>query len=360
MQKKFKVCVAGATGRIGTDIVNLLAERKFPVSQVTPLSSFNSAGVPVFFGDKKLHAIDTEDYDFKGDEIIFFALDDESTKKYLPRALKNSRGIIIDNSSIFRMEKNVALVTSGVNDEDIESGSRIISNPNCCVIPLTILLDAIRKNSDLKIRRVEVTSFQSVSGAGTKAMNELFTQTKSKFGAPFTEDEKNRVFEKQITFNCIPKIGSFMNDGYSTEEWKVMNEPKKILHAPNLLINATCVRVPVFVGHSQVVNIEFTNDSPKVDYSEIYDIINSHELIEIYDNFQGNYHTPIECIKSDEVLISRLRIDPTVRNGITLWMVSDNLHLGGALNAVKIAEKIVSVEDESVHKDNNDELNQEY
>lgn len=338
MQKKYRVCVAGATGRIGTDIVNLLAQRKFPISQVMPLGSPNSAGQAVFFGDQKLHAIDIEEYDFKGDEIIFFALDDEPTKKYLPRAVKNSKGIVIDNSSILRMEKEVALITAGVNDEDIESANRIIANPNCCVIPLTILLDAIRKNSDLRVRRVEVTSFQSVSGAGTKAMNELYTQTKSKFGAPFSEDEKNKVFEKQITFNCIPKIGSLMNDGYSTEEWKIMNEPKKILKAPSLLINATCVRVPVFVGHCQVVNIEF--DSPKVDYSEIYDIINSHELIEIYDNFQGNYHTPIECIKSDEVLISRLRIDPTVRSGITLWMVSDNLHLGGALNAVKIAERL--------------------
>ena len=199
--------------------------------------------------------------------------------------------------------------------------------------------------SDLKIKRVDVTTFQSVSGAGTKAMNELLAQTKSKFGDPFAKDSgEEKVFERQIAFNCIPKVGSIYNDGYSSEELKIIVETKKIMHLPNLKVNATCVRVPVFVGHGEVVNIEFEDDCEKVTYNEIYEIINSHELIEIYDNFQGNYHTSIDCIKSDEVLISRLRIDPSVKNGICLWMVSDNLHLGGALNAVKIAEKLIGDE----------------
>ena len=360
MQKKYRIAVAGATGRIGGDIINLLHEKKFPISQLVPLSSCNSAGRPIFCGDKRLQAIDIENYDFSGDEIIFFALDDENTKIYLPKAFKQSRGIIIDNSSIYRMQDKIALVAAGVNDSDINclSESRIVSNPNCCVIPLAILLDSLIKNSDLKIKRINITTFQSVSGAGSNAMNELFEQTKSQFGAPFSGDSKEKkTFEKQIAFNCIPKIGYLMSDSYSSEEWKIMNELKKILHLPNLLVNATCVRVPVFVGHSQSVNIEFTNDSPKMSYSDIYDTINSHDSIEIYDNFQGNYHTPIECIKSDEVLISRLRIDPTLSNGISLWMVSDNLHLGGSLNAVRIAQRIVGIEDEVVNEDNKNLFN---
>jgi aspartate-semialdehyde dehydrogenase len=345
MKKKYRVSVVGSTGRIGNDIVTLLHERKFPISQLIPLCSSNSAGREVFFGEQRIKAIDIDNYDFRSDEIIFFALDDEPTKQYLPKAFDTSRAMIIDNSSVFRMNEKVALVTSGVNDEDIfdKIGDRIIANPNCCTIPITILLDAILKNSDLKIKRVNVTTFQSVSGAGTKAMNELLAQTKSKFGDPFAKDSgEEKVFERQIAFNCIPKVGSIQNDGYSSEELKIIEETKKIMHLPNLKVNATCVRVPVFVGHGEVVNIEFEDDCEKVTYNEIYEIINSHELIEIYDNFQGNYHTPIDCIKSDEVLISRLRIDPSVKNGICLWMVSDNLHLGGALNAVKIAEKLIS------------------
>ncbi len=345
MKKKYKISVVGATGRIGGDIVNLLHERKFPIQQITALASSNSAGRDVFFGDKPIKAINIENYNFRDDDIIFFALDDEPTKQYIPKALNESKNaIIIDNSSIFRMKDGISLITSGVNDSEIleNPARRIISNPNCCVIPLTILLDAFIKYSDLKIKRVTVTTMQSVSGAGTQAMNELFSQTKSKFGAPFNNDDRARVFEKEISFNCIPKIGSFDKNGYSSEEIKIIEETKKILNMPNLKINATCVRIPVFVGHSEVVNIEFEDESPKLEYNELYEVINSHELIEIYDNFQGNYHTPLECVKSDEVLVSRLRIDESVKNGICLWMVSDNLHLGGSLNAVKIAENLIS------------------
>lgn len=342
--KKYKVCVAGATGRIGNDIVGLLAERKFPISQITALSSHNSAGRDVIFGDRKIVAQDIERYSFKGDDIIFFALDDEPTKKYVEKALNESHATIIDNSSVFRMNKDTALVIADVNDNLIhDTSGRIIANPNCCAIPLVIILHAIIANSNLKIKRASVATYQSVSGAGTKAMNELFSETKGKFAAPFqTNDNEKKVFERQIAFNCIPKVGSILPDGYSSEESKIINETKKILNLPNLSVNATCVRVPVFVGHGQVLDIEFEDDGKSLNYSEIYDILDSSPLIEITDSLANEYHTPIDSVKRDCVLVSRLRIDKSVKKGISLWSVSDNLHLGGSLNAVKIAESLIS------------------
>jgi aspartate-semialdehyde dehydrogenase len=345
--KKYKISVAGATGRIGNDIVNLLHERKFPISQLIPLSSHHSAGRDVVFGDRKIPAQDIENYNFKGDDIIFFALDDEPTKKYVERALKESHATIIDNSSVFRMKSDTALIISGINDHLIHNSfasSRIIANPNCCVIPLAIILDTILKNSNLKLKRVSVATYQSVSGAGTKAMNELLHETKEKFAAPFQNNKEEKIFEKQIAFNCIPKVGSILSDGYSTEEKKIIEETRKILNLPDLPINATCIRVPVFVGHGEVVDVEFEDDGKKISLSEIYDILDSSDLIEISDNLANTYHTSIESVKRGEVLISRLRIDPSVKKGISLWSVSDNLHLGGSLNAVKIAESLISEE----------------
>lgn len=342
--KKYKITVAGATGRIGNDIVNLLHERKFPISQLIPLSSHNSAGRDVIFGDRKIPAQDIENYNFKGDDIIFFALDDEPTKKYIEKALKDSHATIIDNSSVFRMKNDTALIVSGINDDLIhDSNGRIIANPNCCAIPLTIILHAIVANSNLKIKRASVATYQSVSGAGTQAMNELLHETKEKFAAPFQDkDEKKKIFERQIAFNCIPKVGSILSDGYSTEERKIIEETKKILNLPNLAINATCVRVPVFVGHGEVIDIEFEDDGQSISISDIYEALDSSDLIEISDNLANIYHTPIESVKRDCVLISRLRIDKSVKKGISLWCVSDNLHLGGSLNAVKIAETLIS------------------
>jgi aspartate-semialdehyde dehydrogenase len=342
--KKYRVSVAGATGRIGNDIVNLLHERKFPISQLIPLSSSKSAGRDVIFGDRKIPAQDIANYNFRGDDIIFFALDDEPTKQYVEKALKDSHATIIDNSSVFRMQNDTALIVSGINDDLIhDSGGRIIANPNCCTIPLAIILHAIIANSNLKIKRASVSTYQSVSGAGTEAMNELLHETKEKFAAPFqNQEEKKKIFEKQIAFNCIPKVGSILSDSYSTEERKIIDETRKILNLPNLSINATCIRVPVFVGHGEVIDIEFEDDGKPISISEIYDILDSSDLIEIADNLANTYHTPIESVKSDEVLISRLRIDKSVKKGITLWCVSDNLHLGGSLNAVKIAENLIS------------------
>ena len=341
--KKHRIAVAGATGRIGNDIVNLLHERKFPISQLIPLSSHHSAGRDVIFGDKKIPAQDIEDYNFKGDDIIFFALDDEPTTKYVERALKESHAIIIDNSSVFRMKNDTALIVGGINDQLIhESSGRIIANPNCCAIPLAIILHAIIANSNLKIKRVSVVTYQSVSGAGTDAMNELLHETKEKFAAPFQQnDEKEKIFERQIAFNCIPKIGAILSDGYSTEERKIIEETRKILNLPHLAINATCVRVPVFVGHSEVIDIEFEDDSESISISEIYEALDSSDLIEISDNLASTYYTPIESIKRDCVLVSRLRIDKSVKKGITFWCVSDNLYLGGSLNAIKIAETLI-------------------
>ena len=343
--KKYKVSVAGATGRIGNDIVNLLHERKFPISQLIPLSSHNSAGRDVVFGDRKIPAQDIENYNFKGDDIIFFALDDEPTKKYIERALKESHGKIIDNSSVFRMKNDTALIIGGVNEGLIHnSGSRIIANPNCCAIPLAIILHAIIENSNLKIKRVNISTYQSVSGAGTQAMNELLHDTKEKFAAPFqnNDEKKEKIFEKQIAFNCIPKIGSILSDGYSTEERKIIEETRKILNLPNLSINATCIRVPVFVGHGAVIDIEFEDDGVELSISEAYEMLDSSDLIEISDNLANTYHTPIESVKRDCALVSRLRIDKSVKKGMTLWCVSDNLYLGGSLNAVKIAETLIS------------------
>ncbi len=341
--KKYKISVAGATGRIGNDIVGLLHERKFPIAQIHVLSSHNSAGRDVIFGDRKLAAQDIANYDFRGDDIVFFAMDDEPTKKYIDIALKNSHATIIDNSSVFRMQKDVSLIVAGINDNLIhENTHRIIANPNCCAIPVAIILDAIIKNSDLKVKRVNIATYQSVSGAGTQAMNELLNETKEKFAAPFqSKDEKAKVFEKQIAFNCIPKIGSIMQNGYSTEEWKIINETKKILGLDDLSINATCVRVPVFVGHGEVIDIEFEDDGRTISQAEIYDILDCSDLIELTDNLSNEYHTSIDSIKKDNVLVSRLRVDKSVKKGVSLWAISDNLHLGGSLNAVRIAESLI-------------------
>ena len=343
--KNLNICVVGCTGRIGRDIVELLYERKFPIASIAVLASEKSVGSIVMFGEQKLQIGSIENFDFSSIDIVFFALDEHLAKKYIPKAV-SSGCVVIDNSSAYRMDENVLLIIPEVNGDLLQNlkPGVIVANPNCSSINLTMLLASFAETEYIP-KRVVVSTYQSVSGAGTEAMNELLANTKAKFGPGFKSKEKDEsVFEYEIAFNCIPKIGSFSNNGYTTEEIKMMTEPLKILKDfkySNLKINATCVRVPVFVGHGQSVSIEFEDTSDIIDLGEIYEILDSHMYNEVYDNFSEHIITQQDCVKREENFICRLRADNTVRSGINLWLVGDNLYKGGSLNAIQIAEHIV-------------------
>lgn len=342
MNIKFKnVTVVGATGRIGRDIVEILDERKFPLQNLKVISSASSAGSRVIYGSHNLNTTSLENHNFNDDDLVFFATDDPISKVYAPKAAA-AGAIVIDNSSYFRMYDDVPLIVPEVNGKILKNfKSGIIANPNCCSIPLAILLNSFSNLAGFKIKKVSTATYQSVSGAGTAGMNELLAQTKEKFGFESKDEKKDSVFEHQIAFNCIPKIGELRIDGYTSEEWKIMNEPLKILNNHTMKISATCVRVPVFVGHAQVVNIEFEG-SDELDYNEVYEIIDSNPHINLYGNDNLEIITSIDVIKEEYSFVNRLRIDKSVKRGITLWLAGDNLYKGGSLNAVQIAELLFS------------------
>lgn len=330
----YVVAVVGATGNVGREVLNILSERKFPVSRVDVLASRRSQGREVSFGDKTLKIQALEFYDFAKADIALFACGSGPTKTYAPKAAE-AGCVVIDNSSLYRMEKDVPLIVPEVNPDDIAGYSKrnIIANPNCSTAQLVVALKPLHDISP--IRRIVVSTYQSVSGAGNEAMDELFTQTR----AVFVNDElKRENFTKQIAFNVIPHIGDFNKDGGTTEEQKMVDETHKMLD-PKIAVTVTCVRVPVFVGHSEAVNIEFS--APLSVTKARKALEDAPGLLVVDRREDGGYVTPIECVGEYETFVSRLREDSSVENGLNMWVVSDNLRKGAALNAVQIAELLI-------------------
>ncbi|HEU5048059.1 MAG TPA: aspartate-semialdehyde dehydrogenase [Rickettsiales bacterium] len=331
----YKVAVVGATGNVGREILEILSNRKFPVSEVVALASKNSEGKEVSFGDTKiLKAKVLDEYDFTGTDIALFSPGASVSKIHAPRAA--SQGcVVIDNTSFFRMDKEIPLVVPEVNPEALKNfrHRNIIANPNCSTMQMVVALKPLHDAA--KIKRIVVSTYQSVSGAGKEAMDELYDQTKGLF---MNEHKDPKKFSKRIAFNVIPHIDVFMEDGSTKEEWKMVEETKKILD-PNIKISATCVRVPVFVGHAESINIEFERP---LSANEAREILEEAEGVAVIDRREnGGYQTPAEATGEDAVYVSRIREDHTVPHGLNLWCVSDNLRKGAALNAVQIAEELV-------------------
>ena len=328
----YKVVVAGATGNVGREMLNILAERGFPVDEIAVLASRRSLGTEVSFGEKTLKTKDLDTFDFTGWDIALFAVGSEATKKYAPKAAK-AGCVVIDNSSLYRYDPEVPLIVPEVNADAIEGYSKknIIANPNCSTAQMVVALKPLHDRATIK--RVVVSTYQSVSGAGKDGMDELWDQTKGMY-VPGQERDPSK-FTKQIAFNVIPHIDVFMEDGQTKEEWKMVAETKKIVD-PKIKVTATCVRVPVFVGHSEAVNIEFEEH---LDEDEARDILREAPGVMVIDKREdGGYVTPVECVGDFATFISRIRQDSTIDNGLNLWCVSDNLRKGAALNAVQIAE----------------------
>ena len=331
----YKVAVVGATGNVGKEMLNILAEREFPVDEIVALASRNSLGTEVSFGDKTLKTKDLAEFDFTGWDIAFFAIGSDATKVYAPKAA--SQGcVVIDNSSLYRYDPDVPLVVPEVNAEAVDGykAKNIIANPNCSTAQMVVALKPLHDRA--KIKRVVVATYQSVSGTGKEAMDELWNQTKGMFVPG--QEVAPKVYPKQIAFNVIPHIDVFLDDGSTKEEWKMVVETKKILD-PKIKLTATCVRVPVFVSHSEAVNIEFENP---ITADEAREILRKAPGCLVIDKHEpGGYVTPYEAAGEDATYISRIREDATVENGLALWCVSDNLRKGAALNAVQIAELLL-------------------
>jgi aspartate-semialdehyde dehydrogenase len=329
----YRVVVAGATGNVGREMVNILVERGFPIDELAALASSRSVGEPIELGEtgKTVKCQNIEHFDPEGWDIALFAIGSEATKVYAPK-FAAAGCVVIDNSSLYRMDPDVPLIVPEVNPEAIDGyrTKNIIANPNCSTAQLVVALKPLHDAATIK--RVVVSTYQSVSGAGKAGMDELWNQTRQ----IFVGDEKDVVkFPKQIAFNLIPQIDVFLDDGSTKEEWKMAAETKKILD-PRIKLHATCVRVPVFVGHSEAVNIEFENELSAEDAQAILREAPGVMLIDKRED--GGYATPIEAAGDDATFVSRVREDPTVDYGLCLWCVSDNLRKGAALNAVQIAE----------------------
>ncbi len=333
----YKVAVVGATGNVGREMMDILAERRFPIDELVPLASSRSVGRAVSFGDEELKVQDLATFDFKGTDIVFSSPGASVSAEYSPKAAA-AGAVVIDNTSHWRMDPDVPLVVPEVNPDAIAGYTKkgIIANPNCSTIQMVA---AMKPLHDLAtIERCVVATYQSVSGAGKSGMDELFNQTKGVYANEPT-DKHMATFTKQIAFNCIPHIDKFMDDGSTKEEWKMVVETKKILD-PKIKVHATCVRVPVFVGHAEAVNLEFANE---IDEDTARAVLRSAPGITVLDDRgDGGYVTPKECAGEDDVYVSRVRTDPTVDNGLSLWVVSDNLRKGAALNTVQIAEALVA------------------
>jgi len=328
----YRVVVAGATGNVGREMLNILAERQFPVDEIAVLASRRSLGTEVSFGDTTLKTEDLDTFDFNGWDIALFAIGSDATKKYAPVAAA-AGCVVIDNSSLYRYDPEIPLIVPECNPEAVHDykNKNIIANPNCSTAQMVVALKPLHDRA--KIKRVVVSTYQSVSGAGKDGMDELWEQTKAVYNP--TVEVPASTFQREIAFNVIPQIDVFMDSGDTKEEWKMVAETKKIVD-PAIKVTATCVRVPVFVGHSESVNIEFEEF---LDEDEARDILRESPGIMVVDKREdGGYTTPKECVGDFATFISRIRQDVTIENGINLWCVSDNLRKGAALNAVQIAE----------------------
>jgi aspartate-semialdehyde dehydrogenase len=331
----FKVTVVGATGNVGREMLNILDERRFPADEVVALASPRSQGVDVSFGDKTLKCRNLQNYDFADVDICLMSAGSAVSKEWSPKIAAKG-AVVIDNSSCWRYDADVPLIVPEVNADAVAGFARknIIANPNCSTAQLVVALKPLHDKA--KITRVVVATYQSVSGAGKDAMDELDRQTKAIYSLAEIETKK---FPKRIAFNVIPHIDVFMEDGYTKEEWKMVAETKKILD-PKIKLTATCVRVPVFIGHSEAVNIEFENP---ITADEARDILRSAPGCIVIDKREpGGYATPHEAAGEDATYISRIREDATVENGLSMWVVSDNLRKGAALNAIQIAEVLIN------------------
>jgi aspartate-semialdehyde dehydrogenase len=330
----YKVAVVGATGNVGREMMNILDERSFPADEVVALASRRSLGSEISYGNKTLKCKALDHYDFSDVDICLMSAGGAVSKEWSPK-IGAQGAVVIDNSSQWRMDPDVPLIVPEVNAAAIEGFRKknIIANPNCSTAQLVVALKPLHDHA--KITRVVVATYQSVSGAGKDGMDELDRQTKAIYSLQEAETKK---FPKRIAFNVIPHIDVFMEDGYTKEEWKMVVETKKILD-PKIKLSATCVRVPVFVGHSEAVNVQFENP---ISVDEARDILRRAPGCTVMDRHEpGGYVTPYECAGEDETYISRIRTDPTVDNGLVLWVVSDNLRKGAALNAIQIAEVLI-------------------
>jgi aspartate-semialdehyde dehydrogenase len=330
----YKVAVVGATGVVGHEMLSILAERDFPADEVTAIASRRSQGVEVSYGDATLKVKALESYDFSDTDICLMSAGGTVSKEWSPK-IAAAGAVVIDNSSAWRYDADVPLVVPEVNADAVAGFRRkgIIANPNCSTAQLVVALKPLHDHA--RITRVVVATYQSVSGAGKAGMDELDRQTKAIYSL---QDVEGKAFSKRIAFNLIPHIAEFMEDGYTKEEWKMVAETKKILD-PKIKLVATCVRVPVFIGHSEAVNIEFAEP---ITADEAREILRKAPGCLVIDRPEpGGYVTPFEAAGEDATYISRVREDPTVENGLVLWCVSDNLRKGAALNAIQIAELLV-------------------
>lgn len=331
----FKIAIAGATGNVGREMLNILEERNFPASEIIALASSRSVGREVAYGDKMLKVQNLENYDFSDTDICLMSAGGDISKKMSPKI--GAKGcVVIDNSSAWRYDIEVPLIVPEVNPEAIDGFRKknIIANPNCSTAQLVLALKPLHDKAIIK--RIVVSTYQSVSGAGKDGMDELFTQSRAVFVADPIE---SKVFTKRIAFNVIPHIDDFMEDGYTKEEWKVLAETKKMLDK-KIKVTCTAVRVPVFIGHAESVNIEFENE---ITADEARDILREAPGCLVIDKHEdGGYITPYECAGDDATYISRIREDATVENGLNIWVVSDNLRKGAALNTIQIAELLIN------------------
>ena len=328
-----KVSILGATGNVGREFLSIIEERKFPVEELFLLASHKSEGKKILFGKKEIKVLDLNKFDFKKCELVFSSAGSKVASEFGPKAA-NSGCFVIDNSSYFRMDPDVPLVVPEVNSQDLKIiKKKIIANPNCSTIQMVMILKPLQ---DLFIiKRVVVSTYQSTSGAGRQQMDELFQQTKDIFA---NNQIQKKFFTKQIAFNVIPHIDSFLEDGQTKEEWKMQVETQKILDK-NIQVSSTCVRVPVFVGHGESVNIEFEKE---VSEDKLRETLKKSPGVSVIDYRQDEgYVTPEECAGEDKVFVSRIRKDNTLKNGISLWIVADNLRKGAALNAIQIGEELI-------------------
>jgi aspartate-semialdehyde dehydrogenase len=335
----YKVAVVGATGNVGREMLNILEERQFPVDEIFALASRKSMGAEVSFGDRTLKCQDLEQFDFRGIDFVLMSAGSAVSKEWSPR-IGALGAMVIDNSSCWRYDSEVPLIVPEVNAHALEEYMKrktrrnIIANPNCSTAQLVVVLKPLHDLA--KIKRVVVSTYQSVSGAGKDGMDELWNQTKGIF---VTDAPEAKKFTKQIAFNVIPHIDVFMEDGFTKEEWKMVVETKKILD-PKIKLTATCVRVPVFVGHSEAVNIEFERP---ISAEEARETLREAPGVLVVDKREdGGYVTPVECVGDFATFVSRIREDGTIENGLSLWVVSDNLRKGAALNTVQIAEALIN------------------
>ena len=330
-----RVAVVGATGNVGREMLEILHERLFPADEVAAIASRRSLGVELSYGARTLKCKDIEQVDFSGYDLVLMSAGAAVSKEWAPK-IGAAGAVVIDNSSAWRLDPRVPLIVPEVNPDAVTGFDRlnILANPNCSTAQLVVALKPLHDFA--KIKRVVVATYQSVSGAGKEAMEELWTQTR----ALFVNDEiVKEQFTKQIAFNVIPHIDDFMEDGYTREEWKMVAETKKILD-PAIKLTATCVRVPVFVGHSEAVNVEFENP---ISAEQAQEILREAPGVMLIDRREdGGYITPVEAAGEFATYVSRVRTDPTVENGLSLWVVCDNLRKGAALNAVQIAELMLN------------------